>query len=51
MNLDITTDDIVWWEEFLSFQQSKRTHGYHVFVEHLLKLAKAVKEIQEERNV
>ena len=52
MSFDITIEDIVWWEEFLRFQQqSSRTSNYVPLVEHILKLAKAVKQIQaNERN-
>jgi len=47
---EITKEDIEWWKQFLSYQKRKNRPGFYPFVEHILKLAKAVKELQEDNK-
>lgn len=47
---EITKEDIEWWEEFLSLQVGKRSSGYYSFIDHIVQLARAVKELQENKK-
>ena len=46
-SIKLTEEDIAWWEQFLSVQIGPRSSGFYPLIEQLLKLTKAVKELQE----
>lgn len=47
----ITDEDIKFFDDFLYAQNNPNSSGHWNFANHLLKLVKAVKEIQSQENV